>query len=173
LQERNGFLAFESALHVRAFGSHDSYPGLLEWNDLQGWRRHYPSVPRDVLFFAEDALAGQFGISPNGIGRLDPESGKYASHSSMLDEWASRVLENYNFETGWELAHKWQMAHRPLKLGERLVPKQPFVLGGEFESDNLLAVLAGEAMERFGRLYQAIRNTPDGQRVTLDFWFKA
>jgi len=173
LELRNGFLAFESALHVRSLEGRSGYVGLLEWNEESGWRRHYETVPNNALFFAEDVFANQFAIGPQGVGRLNPETGNYKAHSPTLDAWAELILRDYNFETGWKLAHEWQTAHRALKLGERLLPRQPFVLGGEFETENLMAVPSGDAMERLGRLYQTIRNVPDGTRVALDFWFDA
>ena len=48
-------------------------------------------------------------------------------------------------------------------------PRRPFVLGGEFEVDNLNVMACGRAMELFGRLFTQIESAPDGTQVTVDW----
>ena len=49
--------------------------------------------------------------------------------------------------------------------GERLVPKVPFVLGGEFDVSNLHPLDSVKAMRFYGNLAVQIRDAPDGTRV--------
>lgn len=55
LQLKNGFYAFESALHVCPVTS-DSETGLEAWNDDSLWRDEYRDLAEGLLFFAEDIL---------------------------------------------------------------------------------------------------------------------
>jgi hypothetical protein len=47
----------------------------------------------------------------------------------------------------------------------RLVPKVPFVLGGEIEPGNVYSLNAKEGMRVRGELAVQIRDLPDGARV--------
>lgn len=166
LRQKNGFYSFESALHV--FPSGAGAPSLEGWN-VASWRRHY-SLPDGVLFFAQDLFGGQFAVMSTGVARFNPETGEVAPHSRTLSDWARRLLGDYNFETGWELAHEWQLQNGPLLPGHRLLPRVPFVLGGEYEPENLLAVAADVAMENWGRLYDQLSGVPEGTEVSVTGW---
>jgi hypothetical protein len=170
LSEKNGFYAFESALHVFSTADRRGFVGLEAWNDATGWKRFYNCVAAPVLYFAEDLFACQFGISRDGIYRLTPETGEFVPHSASLASWAERVLSHYNSETGWELARAWQSKHGALPDGHRLLPKIPSVLGGDYDVDNLIAVRGDVAMEKLGNLYHQIATLSDGATVTVKDW---
>jgi hypothetical protein len=171
LESRNGFCAFESALVVFPTKKYDGVPGVYEWNDLTGWRRHYRTVMADeYLCFAQDLFGLQFAISNAGVIRLNPETGKVTFYARSIEEWAERLLENYAEDTGWPLAHEWQLIHGFLPANLRLLPKLPFVLGGEYEVENLVALDCQQVMDYWGKLYEAIRNLPDGQAISLAGW---
>lgn len=173
LSRRDGFVAFESALVVFPTRTGSGVPGIQEWNDPAGWRSRY----RDVLApeyccFAHDLFGTQFAISPSEVIRLDPEVGHVERYASTLEEWAKRLLQNYREDTAWPLAHDWQLLNGVLPPGSRLLPRQPFVLGGEFEVDNLVAVECQQAMAFWGMLYEGIREVPEGQPVHLSGWIR-
>jgi len=74
-------------------------------------------------------------------------------------------LRDYELHTGQRLAHAWQSQNRPLKPGERLVPKMPFVTGGEYAIQNLAAIEASRGMRFRGDLAVQIRDLPDGAQI--------
>lgn len=173
LDTKNGFTAFESALVVFPTIDTDSMPSLDSWNQLGGWRRRYRDcVPDSVVFFAHDLFGGQFGALDQQIVRFDPECGKVSRYAESLVRWAELLLANYAEETGWPLAHEWQLANGPLLPEQRLLPRQPFILGGDYVLDNMTIVDARSAMENWGRLYEAIRDVPDGREVTIYGWLE-
>lgn len=167
---KNGFVAFESALLVLPSRRADGVPGLAEWNDPKGWLRHYDRLKSAAVFFAQDAFAGQFGITEANVIRLNPETGETTPVADSLEDWAGRILDEYNMETGWSVAREWQRAHGPLVPGHRLLPKRPFVLGGDFVPENLVAMSATDAMEKYGSLYRQVRDIPDGRTATITGW---
>jgi hypothetical protein len=171
LGKKNGFVAFEGALLVFPLLSVGKLPGIFEWNHPNGWRRHYKDIlPLDAICFAEDAFAGQFALTPKGILKLDPESGSLTQHSESLNDWASKILGNYDVEVGWSIARGWQLMNGPLPLGYRLLGKKPFVIGGDYIPENLVAIENSLALERLGRLYRELRDVPDGQEVEITGW---
>jgi hypothetical protein len=49
----------------------------------------------------------------------------------------------------------------------RLLPKLPFVLGGEYNLDNLYLANSVEGMRFRGSIARQIQNIPDGNKVVL------
>ena len=85
-----------------------------------------------LLFFAEDAFGGQFALRDEHVVTFDPETGEAQALASSIEDWADQLLADFEFLTGQPLAHDWQARNGALPPGERLVPKVPFVLGGEY-----------------------------------------
>lgn len=140
--------------------------GSLEaWNAADGWRTAFQGLADGFLFFAEDVLGGQFAIRDDEVLSFDPETGQPEQVASSLEGWADRLPADYEVLSGFSLARRWQRAHGPLAPGVRLVPKIPFVLGGEFDVSNVYALDAAEGMRVRGQLAVQIRDLPDGARV--------
>ena len=168
LIQRNGFYAFESSLLVRPF-QHDYSPlGLLQWNDDDLWKGQYAEDLSDVLFFAEDVFGGQFCIQGEKIFSFDPETGQMDAMSSSIDDWANNLVADYEFRTGYPLAHAWQIENSPLPPGMRLLPKTPFVCGGEYHIGNLYPLNDVEGMRFRAIIANQIRDLPDGAQIIID-----
>lgn len=166
LGERYGFYAFESALHVYGSGSSDVVGGSLEsWNAADGWIAEYRGLADGLLFFAEDVFGTQFALRGERVHTFDPETGATREVASNIEEWAHRLLDDYEYLTGQPVGRSWQLANRALLPGERLVPIRPFVLGGEFETSNLQPMEAGRGMRQRARLAVELRDLPDGAQV--------
>lgn len=165
LANRNGFFAFESALHVYP-SDRAALDDIVRWNAADTWRSAYSGLADGALFFAEDVFGEQFCIMPGGVFRFEPETAERKLFAVDLKGWADRILKGYPEETGWVLAHDWQLINGPLPRGVRLVPRVPFVLGGDYALENLLPVESWRAMRYRGNLARTIHHTPDGQAVS-------
>lgn len=166
LELSNGFYAFESALHVFPAGAAGSeLPGLGEWNSATLWRDAYKELAEGLLFFAEDVFGGQFALRGSEVVTFEPETGEVEVLAGDIEQWAAAVLADYQLLTGFGLAHEWQSSHGALAPGTRLLPKRPFVLGGEFAVDNLYALPAAQGMRLRGQLALQIRDLPDGATI--------
>jgi hypothetical protein len=170
LSAKNGFYAFESALHAFSLGDSPFEAGLITWNSPEGWRRNYERLDGAVTFFAQDAFGYQFGIFNDRVWNFDPETGDLNLHSECVEDWAEKILGDYDYEVGWTACSDWQKEHGPLPRGYRLLPKLPFVAGGEYKAPNLRSVSSMEAMEKYGQLYLGLRDLPDGTTFTLEGW---
>lgn len=166
LQDRNGFYAFEGALHV--FPAGGTGPQALErWNAPELWRGHYGDLADGCVFFAEDIFGGQFVLKADAVHAFDPETGDTEQLGVSLEAWARAVLDDYETLTGQPLAHAWQAAHGALPAGQRLLPRTPFVTGGVFELTNLYAADAVKGMQFRGDLACQLRDLPDGAQLEL------
>jgi hypothetical protein len=169
LAQRNGFYAFEGALHVFADREAPGELGLERWNAQDVWRDRYGGLADNHFFFAEDVFGGQFSISDGGIVTWDPETGQTEPLAGDVEGWAQALLDDFQVLTGQPVAHEWQAAHGPLSLGERLLPITPFVLGGDFSISNLRAVDAVAAMRYRGVLATQLHDLPEGTAVRLKY----
>ena len=168
LSVKNGFFAFEGALHVLPWIAPPSqYMSIQVWNDSSLWRGWYQDQTDGLFFFAEDVFGGQFAIKEDQIVSFDPESGEIEVIAQSIEEWASKLLLNYDLLTGFSAAHSWQLTHGPIPEGKRLLPKRPFILGGAYEESNLFAIDAVKGMQYRGELWQQIRDLPDGAQIRL------
>jgi hypothetical protein len=167
LARRNGFYAFEAALHVFPSRTVPQEFGVEAWNDPHMWRDAYPDLDPGAWFFGEDAFGCQFAFVDGGVHTFDPETGAFEALADTVEAWAAMVLSDFAVLTGQPLAHAWQAAYRPLAPGERLMPKVPFVLGGAFALDNLYAANTVESLRYRGDIAGQIRSLPDGTRIRL------
>jgi hypothetical protein len=168
LRNKNGFYAFESALHIFPLGGNHK-PELVSWNAPSPWRSDYGDLAEGLLFFGEDILQDQFCLSAErpGILRFQAETGHVTPMAGNFDEWAAVILSNYPMETGWTFAHAWQQKNGPLPMGERLMPKRPFFLGGDYAFENLWLGDSLEGIRFKADLVRQTRELPDGAKVRL------
>lgn len=168
LEFKNGFFVFESALHVFPVGKFEQMLTLESWNDKQLWRNEYHAlIPSDMVFFAQDIFGNQFGIDSSGVSIFYSEFAEIEPLSKDLHEWMELLLNDWKALSGYELCHRWQEINGPLREGERLIPKIPFVLGGKYSLENLYTGSILEAQRFRGSLALQIANIPDGSKIEL------
>jgi hypothetical protein len=166
LECKNGFYAFESALHVFPLTSAVGM-SLEEWNADSLWRSGYQDLAEGLLFFAEDIFQNQFSLSASGVLRFFSETGATAAMSDSIEGWAENILGDHKSTTAWPLASKGQAENGPLPTAKRLMPKIPFFLGGEYSIENLWAGDPIEGMRFKADLALQTRKLPDGSAVKL------
>ncbi len=167
LSARNGFYAFESALHVFPTGKTE-HISLEQWNNPDLWIGHYGDLVKDIFFFAEDIFGHQFCFYQDKICLFDAETAKLESFASNLEEWAQVLLDNYPVWTGHPLANQWQEKNGSLPFGFRLMPMTPFTCGGEFVVENLYPIKAVSGMRTRANLATQIANMTDDSTITFD-----
>jgi hypothetical protein len=152
LARKNGFFCFESALRFFPSSTAESSLGISEWNSVDLWKGDYRSVADNIYCFAEEIFGRQFVVHDRKIAVFESETGSLEVVASSLEEWASKVLLDYNQMTGHPLAHEWQSIHGPLHPRHRLMAKRPFVLGGEYSIQNFVALDSVRIMKSLGNL---------------------
>jgi hypothetical protein len=131
--------ALEGALLVRSLGTSGGAEfSITEWNTEDLWRQEYGNLTGDLCFFAEDLFGGQFAVDETKVVTFDPETGDVTGLAEDIYGWAGAIVADYRVLTAHPLARAWQEVHGPIPPGHRLMPVQPFSLGGEFHIDNLV-----------------------------------
>lgn len=167
LHKRNGFYALESALHVFPTNSTQQEIGLDDWNKNILWRDAYKGLADGCLFFAEDVFGGQFCIKDNNIYTFEPETGSLDYLAEDIESWSMAIVSDYEVLTGYSLAHRWQKQNGLIPAKKRLLPKVPFVAGGEFVLENLYLADVVEAMRFRAEIANQIKGLPDGAQIQV------
>jgi hypothetical protein len=165
LRQRNGLYAFESALHVFPAAPFEHEMTLGRWNSFGLWRHEYGALTEKMLFFAEDAFGNQFCLHAGRVCSFDAETGALETLGKTIEEWIERILADYEVLTGFPLLHQWQVKHGAIPIGTRLMPKVPFVLGGQYALENLYVLNSVSGMKTRGNLARQIKDLPDGAQV--------
>lgn len=165
LLKKNGFYTFESALHVFPLGKKKGVMDIESWNSADVWKSAYGNLANPFFCFAEDVFGMQFCIYEDNICLLDAETAHYEVVASTLEEWAEKILKDYNVLTGYPIAHQWQKKYDRIPEGYRLFPKMPFVAGGSFDINNLYVANTIEGMQARGAIAQQIHDLPDGTKI--------
>jgi hypothetical protein len=168
LERKNGFYAFESALHVFPLTSAVGM-SLEEWNADSLWRNGYEDLAEGLLFFAEDIFQDQYCISSDGVLRFFAETGATVFLADTVENWAGKLLSDFKCETAWPLASQWQDENGALPEGKRLMPKIPFFLGGEYSIKNFWVGDSVEGMRFKADLAIQTRSLPSGSQVKINF----
>ena len=156
------------ALLVRPIARLGSAPlGVVEWNAESLWRRLYEGACANVTFFAEDAFGIPFGVRNAKIVQFDPETAELTELATTLDGFAECLLNDIEFLTGAPVLSAWEHEHGAIEPGHRLVPKRPFLFGGEFRSANMVAKEDTTGMRVRADLWRSTKNLPDGASVEL------
>ncbi len=165
LTSKNGFYAFESALQIFPAAYYTQEMTLGRWNSHGLWRFEYESIADSKLFFAQEAFGNQFCIFQDQIWFFDAETGDLEFMADSMESWAEKILTDHGMKTGYPLMSGWQRANGRIQAGHRLMPKIPFVLGGEYALGNLYTLNAVSAMKSRGNLAKQIKDLPDGAKI--------
>ena len=170
LVQVNGLFAFESALMIRPLVHMNNIYSVFKWNERELWKSSYGDDQIvNTQFFAEDAFGCQFGYFENQIYFFDPETGEFDLLCKTFNEWTELIVSEYRQYTGYQLMHEWQEKNGSIAQGNRLCPKLPFVLGGQYEIDNLYSIPALEGMLLRADIAVQIRDLPDGSEIQLKY----
>ncbi|MEV7215025.1 SMI1/KNR4 family protein [Kitasatospora cineracea] len=160
LGRTNGFFAFHGGIQVYRVGAGGLGPELLDWNGADTWKSGYQGLADPVFCFGQDLFGVQFGIlDGTRVVSFDPETAATADLGDSLEDWAAWLLADPDAHGAHSFAHAYAQANGPLPVDRRLIPRQPFALGGGRTHDNLRPEDAATAMRLRGPLAHAARAT--------------
>ncbi len=164
LAERNGFTAFDDALLVLPVGDSE-YPDLLGFKKLMD-EGPYASWKTTWWPFALDVFGMPFVLDETeAVLRFDAETGAVETCSGDLRSWCRLMIEDSNYQTGHSLLVTWTREYERLLPVQRLGPKRPFFLGGDYSVENLYAADLFELTEFRQDVYRQTVDLPDGAKI--------
>lgn len=164
----NGGYFWGRALLVRPMHPEIGLPlAMSPWNEDELWRGMYSDVCLGVLFFAEDAFGCQFGIRGGRVVQFDPETAEIVDMAESIDGWCEAILKDPDFYTGAPVLAAWEQQHQSIEVGYRLIPKQLFMLGGQFHSTNMVPKRDVEGLRARAQIWALTKDLPDGERLSF------
>jgi hypothetical protein len=164
----NGFFAFNAGIQVFRVGEEGLGPDMLAWNREETWKDTYAGLADDVFCFGQDIFGNQFGIvGGEQVVVFDPETAELELIGDSLEAWAQWLLADPEVNGAADFAHAFQKQNGALEPGQRLVPRQFFVTGGDYDFDNFAVHDAVTAMRIRGPIAQKVHDLPDGAVLRL------
>lgn len=168
LESENGGFFLEQSLHIYGFSDLMAFHSIEINNFLI--KSIYAEISEKLLVFGQDIFGNQFAFDQsedNSIIFFNIETGEREFISPTFKQWIKDILTpDYNHYTGVNIAKKWRQEHS-LFWNERLVPKIPFVIGGEYDIVNLYASEYPKYVETNANIAKQIFNLPDGTNIKL------
>ncbi len=140
---------------------------VVDWNEPELWTSLYDGACARTMFFAEDAFGVQFGIRDGRVVHFDPETAVLNDCAESIEAWVSLLLGDRAYYTGAPVLAAWEAQSSRIRPGYRLVPKQLFMLGGEFHSKNMTCKPDAEGLRTRAQLKCLTKDLPDGQEIVF------
>lgn len=113
-----------------------------------------------------NCLGEPFFVENGLLLKVSPETGDVEevglASASQIDD-----LQTAPYWSAYPLKEEWEENNGPLLEGNFLVPITPFVLGGEYEAENLMSMRAEEAIAYYANLRNSLHDLPDGTQVKM------
>ncbi|EAY24868.1 SMI1/KNR4 family protein [Microscilla marina] len=168
LDEMNGGYFFNGSLHFYGVCADLPFHSIMNVNSHL--RSCYKDLSQGIFSFGEDLFGNQFCFSKDGVILFNLESAEKEKIATNFEGFLAAIFDNsedLDYYTGQSLMQEWQSLGHSLQYGERLCPKQPFIIGGEFEVENLHVKSFDKNLEYNSKIAYQISNLPDGTEIKI------
>jgi len=165
LSQFNGGFFFNNSLQLYSLNNANEYNSIIYINEL--FRTTYSSLLKDEFFFAQDIFANQFAFYSDGILFFNIETGEKTHLANSFIDWIDLIKSEVDYYSGRSLVVLWNENKHRLLYDERLCPKMPFVLGGEYEIKNLYNSSFPEYIFTNANIANQIFKRPDGTAIKI------
>lgn len=165
--EYNGFFAFDRALHLFGCSRELPFHDMINRNRPSPWRKMYDESAAGLVFFAEELFGNMFAYAKDGVVFFDLETGEREIVAQNFNGWLRYVIDDIDYVTGWKIAQDWTATHGSVPFGSHLCPKKPFIIGGEYDLNNLYPLNWEKSLSLRADIFSQMRDLPDGTDVEL------
>lgn len=161
IKNGNAGFYYSDALHFYGGSNEFSFHSLKSMNELI--KNLYGDICKDLTFIGEDVFGNQFCYNINSyFFMFNIESGELTELSFGFDDFIKKIKEDSDYLTGESMLTINIENIGNLSSGYRYCPKLPFILGGEYSSENLVLKTYIENLEFSSSIYHQIKDLPDG-----------
>jgi hypothetical protein len=166
IDSNNAGFFYGHALQIYSYSSLHAYQDIEAINSLLTEELGY--IFEGLIAFAEDLFGTQFcfDLKTGGIIFFETETGKRTPIASNFEKWLDLINEKSSYFTGVNILKQWQSEH-DLAFDQRLCPKKPFIMGGDFRIENLYAGTFPVFLKAYANIARQVFNLPDGTAVKL------
>jgi hypothetical protein len=166
IQSQNGGYFYGQALHIYGYSTLQTFHDISYVNTLL--EKEYGSIFNELVAFGQDLFGNQFCFdkSNSGIIFFNSETGEKERIAIDFATWVGVLDDQLEYLTGIKVLETW-LSHDNFEFGQRLCPKIPFIMGGEYKIDNLYAGIFPNYIKAYANIAKQVYNLPDGTRVNL------
>ncbi|PWJ51225.1 hypothetical protein CLV98_1382 [Dyadobacter jejuensis] len=163
IKASNGGFFYSKSLHMYSYGAYNLEHDIVNLN--RTIKNEFGELAKDSFFFGQDLFGNQFGFQGSRVVLFNIETGDFEDNSNSFSDWLGLLHEDGDFLTGESLLADWENSNALLGLGNRLCPKKPFVVGGEYQIENLSELGIVDNLSYNSELAKQIHNLPDGTPI--------
>jgi len=165
IKMNNGGFFFDKALQIYGFNYQDNFCNISSVNSQL--RMSYGKLFEGLTSFGQDLFGNQFSFNSFGnVIFFNSETSEREILAENFTKWIDVLIGDLEYLTGAKLAKGWTTKHS-LAYNERLYPKVPFIIGGEYQIENLFALQYPKYIEAYANVANQIHNLPDGTKIEI------
>ncbi|MGU9937380.1 SMI1/KNR4 family protein [Empedobacter brevis] len=164
--DSNGGYFFKNSLHFYSFEDKFDYNSIIFLNNFI--KKIYPKYSDNIFFIGEDIMGNLFGFENDSVIFFNIESAEKEIIATSFISFIKELLDDLEYFTGYSFIQDNIMEDK-LAYGERLGAKFPFILGGNYDSDNFILKNTLENLDYCSSIANQINNLPDGTKVNINF----
>jgi len=166
LASQNGGFFYGQALHIYGYTKVPEFHSIDSVNVLLD--KEYGNIFGNLIAFGQDLFGNQFCFdkSSNTIILFNSETGERETLGQKFDGWVRVLYDQLEYLTGIIILENWN-SNNHLEFGQRLYPKIPFIMGGEYGVKNLYAAAFPAFLKAYANIARQVYNLPDGTKVKL------
>jgi len=161
----NGGFFFNQALQIYSLSMEEDYNDIFSVNTQI--LHTYQMMLDNEFFFAEDIFGNQFGFSTKGIVFFNIETGEKEYLGKCFDDWIEKLKNDFDYYSGASIIVEWTQRYSAINYNERLCPKIPFVVGGQYETKNLFKSTYPNYLLNNFNIANQVYNLPEGTPIKL------
>lgn len=163
----NGGFFFDQSLHIFGFCNFPDFHSVRSMNNL--FKGEYGFIGQNILTFGQDVFGNQFAfdLSSFEVIFFNIETGERTVIASNFLGWVEAILHDNEYLTGIRISEAWKINSK-LEFNQRLCPKIPFILGGEYSLDNLYATSFPDFIKSNAAIAIQVFNLPNGTEFKIE-----
>ncbi|WP_254562857.1 SMI1/KNR4 family protein [Dyadobacter diqingensis] len=163
IKASNGGFFYGKSLHMYSYVARDTEHDIVQLNKII--KDEFGDLTKNAFFFGQDLFGNQFGFLDNLVVLFNIETGDFEANGNSFYDWLQLLHEDGDYLTGESLLAAWESENGYLSIDDRLCPKKPFVVGGEYQIENLSALGIVKNLSYNSELAKQIHNLSDGTPI--------
>lgn len=160
----NGGFFLSQSLMIYPHMNDMEYPGIKTVNDCL--QLEFGSFFEGLVSFGQDIFGNQFCFDTINLEVVffNIEDGTKTYMAESFKGWIDCFMKDYDYYSGYSYSNDWQSNHK-LDFNERLCPKKPFTIGGDYNVTNFYASVYPAFLKLNAALAKQLHDLPDGTPI--------
>lgn len=156
---------FSNSLQLYSLRSVHTYDDIGSMN--KKINELYGNLAKNMLSFGQDVFGNQFMFGESSVYLFNIETAETEIIASSFGSFIDVILDDANYYSGESILVKWKLQN-DIKLNERLCPKKPFMVGGDYDVANLYSIDSCINLEYNSSIAHQTHNLSDGTAIRFN-----